>query len=174
MCFLEGSQLLCLVDNEEKYLPIESIRKGTLVKTTMSGYKPVDMIGHSKIYNPANNLRFKNRLFKCSKKNYPELIEDLIITGCHSILVDSLASAEQREQVIEINGAAYGTENRYRLPACVDPLAVPYEKEGVFNIWHLALEHEDYYMNYGIYANGLLVETTSKRMIKEFSGMELI
>jgi len=143
-CFLEGSQILCLVDNEEKYLPIESIRRGTLVKTSMSGYKSVDMIGHSKIYNPANNLRSKNRLFKCSKENYPELTDDLIITGCHSILVDCLSSEEQREQVIAVNGAAYGTENKYRFPACVDPRAVPYEKEGVFNVWHLALEHEDY------------------------------
>ena len=119
-------------------------------------------------------MRSKNRLFKCSKENYPELTDDLIITGCHSILVDCLSSEEQREQVIAVNGAAYGTENKYRFPACVDPRAVPYEKEGVFNVWHLALEHEDYYMNYGVYANGLLVETTSKRMLKEFSGMELI
>jgi hypothetical protein len=36
------------------------------------------------------------------------------------------------------------------------------------------LENENYYWNYGIYANGLLVETTSKRMMKELSGMELL
>jgi len=29
-------------------------------------------------------------------------------------------------------------------------------------------------MNYGVFANGLLVETTSKRFMKELSGMELI
>jgi len=37
----------------------------------------------------------------------------------------------------------------------------------------LALENNDYYMNYGIFANGLLVETTSKRYIKELSNMTL-
>jgi len=36
------------------------------------------------------------------------------------------------------------------------------------------LENEDYYMNYGVLANGLLVETTSKRFMKELSGMKLI
>jgi len=29
-------------------------------------------------------------------------------------------------------------------------------------------------MNYGIYANGLLVETTSKRMLRDLSGMDLL
>jgi len=29
-------------------------------------------------------------------------------------------------------------------------------------------------MNYGIYANGLLVETCSERNLKELSGMELL
>jgi len=38
----------------------------------------------------------------------------------------------------------------------------------------VALENDDYYMNYGIYANGLLVESCSKRYLKEESNMELI
>jgi len=29
-------------------------------------------------------------------------------------------------------------------------------------------------MNYGVYANGLLVETASQRMMKEISGLEFI
>ena len=37
-----------------------------------------------------------------------------------------------------------------------------------------ALENDNYYMNYGIYANGLLVETCSKRYLKELSNMTLI
>jgi hypothetical protein len=41
-------------------------------------------------------------------------------------------------------------------------------------IYHIALENDDYYMNYGVYANGLLVETCSKRYLKELSRMELI
>jgi len=40
-------------------------------------------------------------------------------------------------------------------------------------IYHLALENENYFSNYGIYANGLLVESCSKRYLKELSGMEL-
>jgi hypothetical protein len=172
-CFLEGSKILCLLDNQEKYVSVENIRRGTLVKTLSSGYKPVHMIGHAKVYNSGDSARIKNRLFRCSKKNYPELFEDLIITGCHSILVGDITE-EQRAKSIEYNNDIYITENRYRLIACLDDRAEPYEVEGEHPIWHLALENDDIYMNYGIFANGLLVETASKRMMKEYSGMELL
>ena len=144
------------------------------MKTGLDGYIPVDMIGHSKIYNPANQLRSKNRLYKCTSDNYPEITEELIITGCHCILVDKFVSNEQRAKVIDVNGNIYVTDRKYRIPACVDDRAKPYEIEGIFRIWHLALESNDYYINYGIYSNGIHVETTSKRMLKEYSGMKLI
>jgi hypothetical protein len=172
-CFLEGSTILCLVNGVETYVPIEKIRPGTLVKTRLNGYKAVDMIGHSKIYNPANSVRSANRLYLCSKDLYPELIEDLVITGYHSILVDTITDT-QKEKIIEHVNRIFVTDKKYRLLACVDERAKPYVKEGVFPIWHLALENDDYYMNYGIWANGLLVETTSKRYLKELSGMTLV
>jgi hypothetical protein len=143
------------------------------VKTLLNGYKRIDLIGHSKIYNPGNSMRSKYRLYRCSKKNYPALIDDLIITGCHSILVKTLTDQE-REDVIEVQGATFVTDHLYRLPACADHRSDPFEQEGLFTIWHLALEHDDPYVNYGIFANGLVVETTSKRMMLERSGMDLI
>jgi len=174
ICFKEDSKILCLIDNVEVYLPIQDIRKGVLIKTRLNGYIPVNMIGTSKIYNSGNKARSQNRLYKCSPANYPGLTEDLFVTGCHSILVDYL-SDEQREKNNELLGKVFLTENRYRLMACIDDRAEPYECEGVFNIWHLALENEDERMNYGIYANGgLLVETTSKRMLLNYSGMDLL
>ncbi len=175
MCFLEGSKILCYDPDAKKEVerPVESLRKGDLVKTTMDGYKAIDTIGTSKIYNPANLMRSKNRLYKYSKENHPELKEDLVITGCHAVLVTEL-SDEERRDLIDIQGKVYVTEDYYRLIACVDKRAQPYEKEGLFNIWHFALENDNYYFNYGIYANGLKVETASKRMMKEMSGMDLI
>ena len=173
ICFKEGSKILCLVDGKESYIPVETMRPGTLVKTVRSGYKKVEHIGHSKVYNPAHTLRSKNRLYVCTKTNYPEVTEDLVLTGCHSILVGRL-STKERADVIDITGDTYVTDGHYRLVACADERAVPYTEEGLHTIWHFALEHDDYYMNYGVYANGLLVETTSKRMMKELSGMELV
>jgi hypothetical protein len=48
----------------------------------------------------------------------------------------------------------------------LDPKAEPYLKEGEYTIYHLALENENYYGNYGIWANGLLVETCSKKYLE--------
>jgi len=173
ICFLKGSKILCLIDEKEVYVPIEKIEKGTLIRTRTEGYIPVSAIGHSKIFNPKHKLNTKNRLYKCSPKNYPELIDDLVLTGCHSILVEKLTQ-EQREKSILLTGDVYVTENRFRLIACTDNRAEPYTEEGVHDIYHLALESTDYYKNFGIYANGLFVESTSKRMIMEYSGMEIL
>lgn len=173
MCFKEDTKILCLEDGIEQYFPIQNLRKGVLVKTLTSGYQPISYIGHSKIYNQGDSLRSKNRLYICHKEQYPELNEHLILTGCHSILVRTITDKEHVDTV-ELMGKIYITENRYRLMACIDERAKPYEEEGVFSIWHLALENEHDRANYGIYANGLLVESSSKRMMREYSGMTLL
>jgi hypothetical protein len=176
-CFKEDTKILCFIDNEEKYIPIQDMKKGTLVKTCMNGYVPVHTIGTRKMHNPANKLRSKNRLYKCTKDNYPELTEDLIITGCHSILLDiENVTSDMRKKTKELLGEDddWVTDLRYRLRACLDDRAEPYEEEGVFNIWHFALDHYDERMNYGVYANGLLVESCDINMIINYSGLELI
>lgn len=175
VCFKEGSKILCLVDGVERYVNVEDMRKGTLVKTLLNGYKAVESIGKSKIYNPDNLLRGKDRLYKCTPEKYPELTEDLIITGCHSILIDEDLTPEQIENSKALFAQICVTEDKYRLMACVDERAEPYEVAGLHTIWHFALEHDDVYMNYGVYANGgLMVETSSIRMMHEYSGLELL
>ena len=173
VCFKEDTKILCFKEDKEVYVKVQDIRKGDLIKTLKNGYVSVDMIGTSKLYNSGNTLRGINKLYVCSVDKYPELIEDLVITGCHSILTDNITE-KQREYTLEILGQIMITDNKYRLIAFLDERTEPYSEEGVFNIWHIALENNDYYMNYGIYANGLLVETCSKRTLKELSGMELI
>ena len=170
VCFREGTKILCLDQGRETYLPIQDIRKGTLVKTHLHGYVPVESIGYSKIYNPADTLRSKNRLYKLKPARYPELKEPLYLTGCHSVLVNQLSSVE-KEDTIGLLGRAFITDDKYRLMACIDERAKPYPKEGLYTIWHFSLEHVDYYKNYGVYANGLLVESCSRRMMREYSGM---
>jgi hypothetical protein len=170
VCFKEGTKIL----TDKGYKPIQDLRKGDLVKTLNNDYKQIDMIGKRDIYHPSLEDRIKDQLYKCSETEYPEVFEDLVITGCHSILVDSFSSEEQKEKVIEVNGDTYVTDNKYRVPACCDYRASVYEVQGTYTIYHFALENDNYYMNYGIYANGLLVETCSKRYLKELSNMTLI
>jgi hypothetical protein len=173
-CFLEGTTILCQVDGVEKYIPVEELTKGTLVKTRLDGYKSVILIGKGTIQNPGNDERIENRLYKCSTSKYPQLKDDLYITGCHSIL-ESNITEKQKEDTIKHLGKIFITENRYRLIACVDERAEPWNSKGAYTIWHFALENQNETMNYGVYANGgLLVETCSINFLKNKSNMNCV
>jgi hypothetical protein len=172
-CFLEGTTILCQVDGNETAVKIEDLRVGNLVKTGSSGYKKVELIGKNEIQNPDNNDRITDRLYKCSPSNYPELTSDLYITGCHSLLVDYL-TPEQRKSIIEKVGEIFITENKYRLMACVDERAEPWNSGGHYTVWHLALENDEISHNYGVYVNGgLLAETCSLKHLRYKSNMIL-
>ena len=172
-CFMKGTQILCLRAEEEVYRPIQDLRKGDLVKTYRNGYLPIHMIGTSRLSNPGDDERTTGRLYKCSKELYPSLFEDLYITGCHSILVPALTN-DQWENTKDMLGNVYITDNHFRLMACLDEKAQPFQRDAMIDIYHIALVNEDYYMNYGVYANGLLVETCSKRYLTELSNMRII
>jgi len=170
VCFKEDSKILTI----HGYKPIQDLRKGDLIKTKNNDFKPIELIGKQSRYHPALlNERINHQLYRCSHTNFPEVFDDLIITGCHSILVDELTE----DQIIEstkVNGKVYITEGKYRLPACVDERTSVFEHQGMYTIYHLALENEDPTMNYGIYANGLLVESCSIRFMKDLSMLLLI
>jgi len=169
VCFNKDTKILTNMG----YIPIQDLRPGELIKTSLDGYKAINMIGCREICNTICDERIKDKLYVCSPDKYETVFEDLIITGCHSILVDNVSEIK-KENIIKTLGRIYETDRKYRLPACVDERAQPYEIEGSFTIYHIALENENYYSNYGIYANGLLVESCSKRYLLELSEMSLI
>ena len=168
-CFKEGSKILTI----DCYVPIENLRKGDLVQTLKNNYLPIVLIGKSTIYNSGDKERIKDRLYTLSSYNYPDLIEDLVLTGCHSILMDKL-SKKQEDDILEKYGEFNITDGKVRLETYLDSRSQPYKKEGKFTIYHLALENENYVGNYGIWANGLLVESCSKRYLTELSNMQLL
>ena len=170
-CFLEGSTVLCQVDGVETYVPVEQLKNGTLVKTALDGYKQVVLVKKGTIQNPGDNERTENRLYKCSTAKYPELKDDLYITGCHSILEFPITE-QQKEDTIKYLGRLFVTDRKYRLMAFVDERAEPWESKGEYTIWHFALENRDEKMNYGVYVNGgLLVESCCIHFLKNKSNM---
>ena len=116
-----------------------------------------------------------DKVYKCTNANYPEIFEDLYITGLHAVLVDELTDEQQTQIKGIYNDSVYITDDKYRLPVCYDERSVLYETDNPEKvvIFHLALDHENENLNYGIYANGLLVETTSIGLMAE-SGLIMI
>jgi len=172
VCFKVGTKIL----TNQGYRPIEQLKKGDLLETYKHGQIPIFEIGKKTIYNPASEERIKDQMYVCTKDKYPELFEDLNITGCHGILIDSRdkVTEEDIENSRIVLGDIFVTDECLRLPACVDKRTEVYKEKEYIEIYHIALENDDYYSNYGIYANGLLVESCSKKNLRELANMEFI
>jgi hypothetical protein len=160
-CFLKGTKILCQIENEDKEVPIEEIKEGMLVKTYEQGYKAAHSIRKTILNNPGHSKRIVNRLYKCSKTNYPELTDDLYITGGHGIMLDRYTN-DQAKDVKQ-------KDSLYMLRTFKDSRAEPFTDEGSYDIYNIALENKNKKMNYSIWVNGLLVESIA---IKDIASMQ--
>ena len=147
ICFLEGAKIL----TDEGYKRIETLERGSMIKTCNNGYIPIKYIGYSKFNNPCHGGRIKERLYEYEDKN-------LVLTGCHSVLKRNLTK-EQEYKIKDHYDNIFLTDGYYRLPAFLDESNKPYRKGGIQKIYHIALESCNINMNYGIYANDVLVES---------------
>jgi len=150
-CFNKGTQIL----TDTGYRNIESLKKGDLVKTHQNGFRPITYI-HKSIIDYKEINPDSSKIYKCSKENYPELFEDLLLTGWHSILVDELTQ-EQTEKTIQSGNKVYKVEDKWGLLSSLDKRSIPHDKYGVYELYHVAVSKLRK-NKYGIYANGLLTE----------------
>ena len=153
-CFAKGTRILC----EDGYRLVESLRKGTMVKTLKHGYKPITMIGTSTIRNPAHTERIRERLYR-----YPK--HELLLTGGHAVLVDSV-NGEQMARIMSSYKGLYSTEGQGRLLSRDDDNAEPYAIAGTYEVYNFVLEGPHENTNYGVYANGLLVESSFRSWVE--------
>jgi hypothetical protein len=157
ICFLKGTYIY----TKDGYRLIETLKKGDLVNTFKDNYVAVDTIVEEEMYHDATKERNKSQLYKLSYPEYPQLLKELYITGAHSVLVGKLTD-KQKELIVKDYGKTFATDLFDRLPAYLDEKAKVHDVSGTYTIYHLSLENENMYSNYGIYANGLLVESLSK------------
>jgi len=158
VCFAAGSRILC----DTGLVAVEDLKVGMKVKTLRNGYRAVTLVGKSTIYNTIGTERVRERLYR-----YPK--ENLVLTGGHSVLLDAV-SGDQVQTIKKSFGDLYLTEGKIRLMAMDDPEAEFYPVKGPHEIYNFALSTED--KNYGVYANGKLVECSFPYWIKK--GMTLV
>ena len=164
ICFLEGSEILC---GDDIYRPIETLKKGMMIKTEAHGNVAIDVIGQT-VHTYSHDLENTDNLYVYKLENNNVMTKDLIITGGHSALVDKLKYKEVKD-IVEMLGQIYITDSKLRLPACLDERASLYDKPyDKVNLYHIALENENSSLNYGIWANGLLVETCQKECLEKY------
>jgi hypothetical protein len=160
-CFNEGTKILCLNKNlTEEYIKIENLRKGDLVKSFKHGYRKIDLIGKNFMVN--NPSKFNECMYKMEKTDTNGLIEDLIVTGHHSILVDDLG--EYKEQNDRLLGSRI-IDGKHLLLASVSKDFTKLEDVKAYTYYHFILENnENNNEQFGIWANGVLTETPSKKI----------
>jgi len=160
ICFRAGSMIKC----NGEYRAVETLKKGDLVETMDHGLVAVDVIGTSILPNHDDD-KPEDRMYVLKTSDFPELTQDLYLTGGHSLLVDKI-SVHQVKEILRMSGAIFVTDKKLRLFTCLEEKAIlAWVGENV-PIYHLCLENADPELNYGIYANGLLVETCQKSCIE--------
>jgi hypothetical protein len=172
VCFKDTTKIL----TDNGYIAIQDLKNGDLVETFGHGLKPIIVIKKKEIIHELNQNKIPDQLYKYSRETsgYNELTEDLIITGRHAILVDNFESETQKDNVTKFCGTIQQTDNKYHLPACVDDKSTVYEISGKHTVYNLALQSDNENTRYGIYANGLLVETCSEKYLKNITTMKNI
>ena len=167
ICFNEGTNILCFKDGKEQYVRVGRLREGDEVKTLNHGYKKItDMRkGTYKL----NGLRDMG-MYRMKKQG--DMIADLEMTGLHSVLVDANDAkyADDIKRQRGINNKKSYIDGKFRLRANESHEFEQMEQKE-YTIYSFALEEQQ--EQYGIWANGVLVETTKRKNL-EISNMKRI
>lgn len=159
VCFGKGTLIQC----EGGSVPVEELKTGMKVKTLKHGYKAITLMGTSTIRNRGGSERIRDRLYV-----YPK--ENLVLTGGHSVLLDDV-SGDQLNRIKRSFGSVFFTEGKIRLMAMDDEMAEPYLTKGTFPIYNFVLEAANENTNYGVYANGKLVESSFPYWVKKMNAL---
>ena len=148
---------------------MEELKKGDLVKTLNDGYKPIQTLttGTFTLGRPMDMGMYK-------MKQEGSMIADLEMTGLHSILVnendEEHADDVNRQITTQPNRKLY-VKDHFRLHA---NYSNKFEKmpTNAYTIYSFSLEGQE--AQYGIWANGVLVESTSEEYVLSGAMKEVL
>lgn len=166
ICFNKGTKILCLKEGKEQYVCVEDLQQGSMIKTFKHGFQPIREIKKGTfILNQQGDMG----MYKMKKQDH--MIADLEMSGLHCLLID--AKDAKYQQDIQNQGGLknpkFFVDGKFRLRAnsCNEFQQMPRTS---YTIYSFSLEGKD---QYGIWANGALVETTSHKVMK-VSKMEKV
>jgi surface protein len=170
-CFDASTKILTIKDGKEEYVPICLLKEGDIVQTYKHGPKPIKYIGTTRI--TLNGLGDDYTLKMYRMKKTGGMIDDLLVTGRHSMLVDDWSNHYCENRRSEVSTGKI--DDKYVLGAAYSNLFKEEKQKKIYNIYHLEIDGEN--QRYGIYANGVLAETLQKgsedKLIKNKSSMKL-
>ena len=172
ICFDSSTSILCLINNEEKYIPFRQLEKNILVKIYLKDnkyeYKEIDSIGYGEMINNPNKWNECMYELKNEKQDENLPFESLILTGGHSILVSSLTEDQEKKQK---RNWRYNRmiEDKYLLLAHVNEKFEKIKNRNSYTYFHLILKSENKDERFGIWANGILTEICSKKTFKKIN-----
>jgi len=167
ICFNQGTKILCFKNGKEQYIAVEKLKEGDQVKTLKHGYK--EIIDMRKGTFKLNGLMDMG-MYRMKKQG--NMIADLEMSGLHAVLVDKddPKYADDIKRQRGLNNKKFFIDGKFRLRARESHEFQQMEQKE-YTIYSFALEEQQ--QQYGIWANGLLVETTRLKNLK-ISNMEKI
>ena len=169
-CFNQGTKILCLIQSEgseiEQYISIENLSEGMHVKTYLHGKMEIGYISSGSFINDPN--KFTSCMYICKKKNDISLIDDLIITGGHSNLVDRIDqfNTNHKNTSKYLTGSKAKIDDKYLLLTVDNPNFTQCKDKNIYTYYHFSLKGYNNDQQYGIWANGLLSETCSENYLR--------
>ena len=155
ICYSEGTQILC----ESGYKKIEDLKPGDLVQTYKHGKLPIEYIKSNVMKN--NPDKWAECMYKLPSKS--PFLSDLIVTGGHGILKKNLSESEiLADKEWFLNHKRYSMiDGMYLQRAAFSPDFVKITDQNIYKYYHLSLK-DTLGKRYGIWANGILSESTFK------------
>jgi hypothetical protein len=158
-CFNTGTTISCVLDNgEDINIKVEDLKVGMNVKSYLHGIRKIKILCMGSFKN--DPLEIRSCMYKMKETG-------LMITGGHAILVDKLTPSEEKE-TIEKWDLKYIDDKVLLMCAYSDKFNQQLDDQE-YTYYHFCLENDgDELVRYGVYADGVLVETPSEKYIKTF------
>lgn len=136
-CFGSSTRILCLNKQlVDEYISIQMLEIGDLVKTYKHGYRRITHIAKNAFFNNPDNFQ------ECMyiMKKHDDMMDDLVVTGYHAILVDNPDREELDKQ------AKYGItekiDDKYLIISSVSELFEKDMSRDFHMYYHFSLESD--------------------------------